>query len=376
MYAITVDEPGGPEQLQWSQAPTPEPGPGELRIRVQAAGVNRADILQRQGHYPPPAGVTDIIGLEVAGVVDAIGPAVGSGSADGSARMEPHNSGEAAHAGAASDRTPTSGSADRADAARPQIDQADSPAPAPVRVGDEVVALLAGGGYAQYVVAPVGQCAPLPEGIDPTVAAGLMETSATVASNFDHIGLRPGETILIHGGAGGIGSFAIPYAHRLGAQVLTTVGSQAKADYARALGADLAVDYHGDWEAEVKAATGRRGVDAILDIIGAKYLESNLRLLARGGRLVVIGLQGGTKGTLDLNRLLSKAATVTATSLRFRPAGEKAAIVAKLTREVWPLFESAAIPLPPTRSFPMRDARLAHELLESGQNQGKIVLVA
>ncbi len=356
MHAITVAEPGGPEQLQWTEIPTPEPGPGEVRIRVAAAGVNRADLLQRQGHYPPPAGVTDVIGLEAAGVIDQISPAIAG------------TTGQAAETGCQGN-TEDGESPDSLSAVA---------APGPTvnfQVGDEVIALLAGGGYAEYAVVPLGQCAPRPAGVPLTTAAGIMETSATVVSNFDHIGLRPKETILIHGGAGGIGSFAIPYAHRLGARVITTVGSESKAAYARSLGADVTVDYHDDWEAEIKQATGRRGVDAILDIIGAKYLEANVRLLARGGRMVVIGLQGGTKGTLDLNRLLGKAATITATSLRFRPESEKTAIVAKVAREVWPLFSSGAIPLPEVTTFPMAEAGKAHQWLESGQGRGKTILI-
>ena len=299
---------------------TPEPGDGEVRIRVTAVGVNRADILQRRGYYPPPAGVSEIIGLEVSGVVDAVG---------GSIHLRP---------------------------------------------GDEVVALLAGGGYAEYVVVPAGQCAPPPRGVGLVEAAGLMETAATVVSNFDHIGVRAGETILVHGGAGGIGSFAIPYAKHLGLRVLTTVGSADKAIHAHKLGADLAFDYHGDWAEQVRTATAGAGVDAILDIIGAKYLEANVGLLARGGRMTVIGLQGGTKGTLDLNRLLTRGATITATSLRFRPTAEKAQIVRQVADRVWPLYESGAIPLPPLTTFPLAEAAAAHTLLESGQALGKIVL--
>jgi NADPH:quinone reductase-like Zn-dependent oxidoreductase len=200
-----------------------------------------------------------------------------------------------------------------------------------------------------------------------------MEIAATVVSNFDHIQVQPGQTILIHGGSGGIGSFAIPYAAHLGLRVLTTVGDQAKAAHARGLGAAVAIDYHGEWAEEVRqAAPG--GVDAILDIIGAKYLPANVDLLARGGRLLVIGLQGGVKGTLNLNQLLSKGATITATSLRFRPTAEKAHIVAEVAARVWPLFESGAIPLPVMTTFPLAEAAQAHRRLESDHHLGKIVL--
>jgi len=321
MRAITQDQPGGPETLYIAEVPDPEPGPGEVRIAVAAAGVNRADLLQRRGFYPPPEGTTAIIGLEAAGVVDALGTGVTT-----------------------------------------------------LHVGDPVVALLSGGGYAERVVVPEGQCAPVPRGVTLTQAAALMETAATVVSNVEHIHLAAGETLLVHGGAGGIGTFALPYATHLGVRVLTTVGSPDKADYARTLGADAAFDYHGDWAADVRAATNGRGVDAILDIMGAKYLEANVDLLARGGRMVVIGLQGGTKGTLDLGNLLSKAATITATSLRFRPPAEKAAIVRTVADQVWPLFESGAIPLPPITAFPLAEAGAAHTHLDSGANRGKIVL--
>ena len=322
MRAITVRQPGGPEELVLTEADTPQPAPGEVRIAVAAAGVNRADVLQRRGFYPPPKHVSDILGLEVSGTIDAIGP-------------------------------------DTATACHP---------------GDPVVALLAGGGYAEYVVVPGGQCAPMPASMTPTEAAAVMETAATVVSNFDHIHVTAGETILIHGGAGGIGSFAIPYAKHLGLRVITTVGSADKAAYARSLGADLAIDYHDDWADEIHRASDGAGVDAILDIMGAKYLEANVSLLAQSGRMTVIGLQGGTKATLDLSRLLTKAATITATSLRFRPPAEKAAIVDQVATRVWPLFESGAIPLPPVTTFPLEQAAAAHRQLESGQNTGKIVL--
>jgi len=335
---------GGPEELVLDEVETPQPGPGEVRIRVAASGVNRADILQRQGFYPPPKGITQILGLEVAGVVDAVGPVLD--------RPAPK-----AHPG------PSSTSAWK--------DSRTTPKP-----GTPVVALLAGGGYAEYAIVPVGQCAPVPASMSMVEAAAIMETAATVVSNFDHIHVAAGETILIHGGTGGIGSFAIPYAKHLGLRVITTVGSPDNAAYAEKRGADLAVDYHGDWPDQVKAATDGNGVDAILDIIGAKYLEDNVRLLARGGRMTVIGLQGGTKGTLDLNRLLTKAATITATSLRFRPESEKTAIVRQVTEQIWPLFESGAIPLPPITEYPLAQAGDAHRLLESGKNQGKIVLTS
>ena len=356
-------EPGGPEELVMGEMETPEPGPGEVRIAVASAGVNRADILQRRGYYPPPKGISPILGLEVAGVVDKVGPT------DGYAQ-----SGESGTAGGSllKESDFPSGASDSTTEPLPGASGVASP---PVfRPGDPVVALLAGGGYAEYAVAPVGQCAPVPSSMNLVKAGGIMETAATVVSNFEHIGVLAGETILIHGGAGGIGSFAIPYAKQLGLHVITTVGNEAKAVRARAVGADVAVNYHGDWESEVRCATSGAGVDAILDIIGAKYLEPNVNLLARGGRMVVIGLQGGNKGTLDLNKLLTKAATITATSLRFRPVAEKVAIVHEVAEKVWPLFDSGTIPLPPITTFPLAKAREAHELLDSDSHMGKIVL--
>jgi putative PIG3 family NAD(P)H quinone oxidoreductase len=322
MRAITVTEPGDVDVLRLSEVPTPSPGPGEVRLKVAAAGVNRADLLQRRGFYPPPAGITDIIGLEVSGTVDALGPEAGGW-----------------------------------------------------QVGDEAVAILAGGGYAEYAVVPAGQCAPLPPGVGLVAAAGVAEVAATVVSNLGEAGLKAGETFLVHGGAGGVGSFAIQYAKALGAIVVATAGTPAKADLCRSLGADQVLDYHADWAAGLKEATAARGADVILDIMGAKYLEDNVRSLARGGRLIVIGLQGGRKGTLDLNALLTRNGTVHATSLRYRPVAEKAAIMAEVQAKAWPLFASGQLQLPPQRQFPLAEAGAAHSYLDSGAAVGKAVLV-
>ena len=321
MRIATVTEPGGPKNLVIAEAPRPEAGPGEIVVRVVAAGVNRADLLQRQGFYPPPPGTSEVIGLEVSGTVDAIGAGVPGWT-----------------------------------------------------VGDPCVALLAGGGYAEYVAVPAGQVIPPPDGIDLVTAGGLIEVAATVVSNFDHVHLAAGETVLIHGGTGGIGTFAIQYAKAVGARVLTTAGSAEKLALCRELGADVALDYHGDWAADVAEATDGRGVDVILDVIGAKYLESNVAALAIGGRLVVIGLQGGRKGTLDLNRLLSKRATVTATSLRFRPVDQKAAICRAVVERAWPLVASGRITPARESRFPLDRVADAHRQLESGQNIGKVIL--
>lgn len=321
MRAITVTEPGGPDALAVSEVPTPSPGEGELLVNVVAAGVNRADTLQRRGHYPPPKGVTDIIGLEVAGVVAEVGASVEGWNA-----------------------------------------------------GDECVALLAGGGYAEYVAVPAGQVVRPPEGVDLVTAAGLIEVAATVVSNMRHVHLADGETFLVHGGTGGIGAFAIQYAKQHGCRVAATAGSPEKVELCRELGADIALDYHDDWVAGLKEATDGRGVDVILDVMGAKYLGDNVKSLARLGRLVVIGLQGGVKGELNLNALLGKCATVTATSLRFRPASEKAEICAAVASDVWPMVADWRIRLARETRVPFAEVQRAHELLESGDNVGKIIL--
>ena len=321
MRAVVVTEPGGPEALQIADVEDPVVGPGDLLIRTVAAGVNRADVLQRQGHYPPSAGTSDIIGLEVSGHVAAVGEDVEDWS-----------------------------------------------------VGEPCVALLAGGGYAELVAVPAAQVVRPPDGVDLVTAAGLVEVAATVVSNMDHVSLRPGETLLVHGGSGGIGSFAIQYATGQGCRVATTAGSPDKLELCRRLGADIVLDYHDDWVAQLKEATDGRGVDVILDIMGAKYLDANVKSLARRGRLVVIGLQGGVKGELNLGLLLNKGATVTATSLRYRPVNEKCAIVARVAAEVWPLISAGQIKVVHETRFPIEQVQQAHEQLTGGTNVGKIVL--
>lgn len=321
MRIVTVTEPGGPENLVIADAPRAVAGAGDLVVRVVAAGVNRADLLQRQGHYPPPPGTSEVIGLEVAGTVAEVGADVTGWT-----------------------------------------------------VGDPCVALLAGGGYAEYVAVPAGQVVVPPAGVDLVTAAGLIEVAATVVSNFDHVHLAAGESALVHGGTGGIGTFAIQYAAALGARVLATAGSPEKLALCRELGAEVALDYHDDWASALLEATGGRGVDVILDVIGAKYLEANVASLAMDGRLVVIGLQGGRKGTLDLNRLLTRRATVTATSLRFRPVDQKAAICAAVAERVWPLVASGRITPGRQTLFPLDQVADAHRRLESGQNIGKVIL--
>lgn len=321
MRAITLTQFGGPEVLTVGDVERPTLKPAEVLIRTAAAGVNRADLLQRQGHYPPPKGTSEIIGLEVSGHIEEIGEDVTGWS-----------------------------------------------------VGDPCVALLAGGGYADYVAVDAGQVIPPPPGVDLITAAGLLEVAATVISNMDHVRLADGETFLVHGGAGGIGSFAIQYAKSRGCTVAATAGTEEKLEVCRELGADIAIDYHDDWPTHLREATEGHGADVILDVMGAKYLDANVTSLARLGRLVVIGLLGGIKGELNLNKLLSKAGTVTATSLRFRPTAEKAAICARVRDEVWPLISSGQIRLAGETRFPIERVREAHEWLASGENVGKIVL--
>ena len=320
MFAITLEGFGGTEKMRWAEVPTPEPGPDEVRVRTVAVGVNRADLLQRQGYYPPPAGVSELLGLECSGVIDAIG------------------------------------------------DDVDDWQP-----GDEVVALLAGGAYAEYVVVPAGQVTSPPAGVDLVSAAGLVEVAATVLSNLDRAQLRSGETFLVHGGAGGIGTFAIQYAKVLGAKVATTA-SAGKLDHCRRLGADIVINYARDWLTELLIATEDRGVDVILDIIGAKYLEQNISALRPDGRLVIIGMQKGTKAELDIAKLLNKRATITATSLRGRSVEQKSEIVRQVAERVWPLITARMIQLAPETRFSLRDAAAAHEILASGSNVGKLIL--
>jgi putative PIG3 family NAD(P)H quinone oxidoreductase len=321
--AVVADGAGGPEVLSVREVDDVQPGPGEVAIEIAATAVNRADTLQRKGFYPPPPGASDVIGLECSGTVAALGEGV-----EGWA------------------------------------------------VGDEVCALLAGGGYASRVVVPVGQVMPVPDGVDLVSAAALPEVACTVWSNvFMVAGLRPDESFLVHGGAGGIGTFAIQLAHALGSQVLTTGGTPEKLAFCRDLGADVTISYRDEDFVEVaRAATGGRGVDVVLDNMGASYLGRNVDVLATEGRLVVIGMQGGTKGELDLNALLRKRGAVLATTLRARPAEEKAAICASVVEHVWPLVADGAVKPIVEGTIPLDDVRRAHELMESGSHTGKILL--
>ncbi|MCX2968058.1 MULTISPECIES: NAD(P)H-quinone oxidoreductase [Streptomyces] len=333
MHAITIPEFGGPEALTWAEVPDPEPREGEVLIDVAASAVNRADLLQRQGHYPPPEGAPPYPGLECSGRVAAVGPGVGNASAS-----------SAAAGGWA--------------------------------VGDEVCALLSGGGYAERVAVPAGQVLPLPEGVDLVTAASLPEVTATVWSNVFMLGnLRPGETLLVHGGASGIGTMAVQLAKAVGAKVAVTAGSAQKLARCRELGADILINYREqDFVAELRSATDGAGADVILDIVGAKYLERNVKALAVNGRIVVIGLQGGVKGEVNLGALLTKRGTLAATSLRGRPVAEKSAIVAAVREHVWPLIGSGRVRPVVDRTLPLRDAAEAHRALERGEHVGKIVL--
>ncbi|MFD6024718.1 NAD(P)H-quinone oxidoreductase [Streptomyces griseoluteus] len=325
MHAITISEPGGPENLTWTEVPDPVPGEGEVLVEVVASAVNRADIMQRQGHYDPPPGASAYPGLECSGRIAALGPGVSGWS-----------------------------------------------------VGDEVCALLAGGGYAQKVVVPAGQLLPLPEGIDLKQAAALPEVACTVWSNvFMLAHLRPGELLLVHGGSSGIGTMAIQLAKAIGARVAVTAGTKEKLDFCAELGADILINYRDqDFVAEIERATDGKGADVILDNMGAKYLGRNVETLAVNGRLMIIGMQGGTKGELNIGLLLGKRGAVSATSLRARPLSEKAAIAAAVREHVWPLIASGVVRPVVDREVPMTDAAEGHRVVEDSGHIGKVLLVA
>ncbi|GII77654.1 NAD(P)H quinone oxidoreductase [Sphaerisporangium rufum] len=318
MRAIVVSRPGGPEVLEWREVPDPRPGPGEVVVEVAAAGVNRADLMQRRGQYPPPPGVSEIPGLECSGVVVAAGTDVEG-----------------------------------------------------LAAGDEVCALLAGGGYAEKVAVPWEQVLPVPAGVPLVEAAALPEVACTVWSNVFMTGrLRRGETLLVHGGGSGIGTFAIQLAKAFGSRVVATAGSAEKLDRCRELGADEVINYREEDFAEKVRA------DVILDIIGAKYLQRNVAALNTGGRLVVIGMQGGSRGELDLGALLARRASVHATALRSRPVPEKGVIVRGVRDNVWPLVAAGAIRPVVHEVVPMAQAARAHRIVESGEHIGKVLLSA
>lgn len=320
MRAVIVPEPGGPEALVVTDLPDPEPGPGEVVIEVAASAVNRADTLQRQGFYPPPPGASDVLGLECSGRIASVGDGVDGWS-----------------------------------------------------VGDECCALLSAGGYAERVAVPAGQVMPLPEGIDVGTAAALPEVACTVWSNlFMAAGLRQGERLLVHGGAGGIGTFAIQLAAAFGVEVFATAGSPEKLELCRRLGAQRAIDYHD--EDFVAVLTDAGGADVVLDNMGASYLGRNVSALATEGRLVIIGMQGGSKGELDIGALLRKRGAVIATSLRARPAAEKSAICASVVEHVWPLVRQGQILPMVGKEYALEHVSDAHRLMEEGGHTGKILL--
>ncbi|MGY1604030.1 NAD(P)H-quinone oxidoreductase [Geodermatophilus sp. SYSU D00815] len=327
MRAVTIREPGGPEVLEWAEVPDPVCGPGEVVVDVAATAVNRADLLQRQGFYPPPPGASDVLGLECSGIVSEVGEGVTGW-----------------------------------------------------RVGDEVCALLAGGGYAERVAVPAGQLLPRPAGVELATAAALPEVTCTVWSNvFLLARLKRGDSFLVHGGSSGIGTMAIQLAARAGARVFTTAGTPEKLDVCRELGAEVLVNYREeDFVERVREETDGAGVDVVLDNMGAKYLARNVEVLAIGGRLVCIGMQGGTKAELDLGKLMRKRAAVHATTLRSRPPagpGGKAEIVAAVRHDVWPDVERGVVRPIVDRRLPMSRAAEAHRVVEASEHVGKVLLL-
>ncbi len=323
MTAIEIAEPGGPEQLRATTRPLPVPGPGEVLLEVAAAGVNRPDIIQRQGHYAPPPGASDIPGLEVSGRVVALGPDVTG-----------------------------------------------------LAVGDAVCALLAGGGYAEYCAVPASLCLPVPAGLSMVQAAAVPETFFTVWHNvFERGALISGESLLVHGGSSGIGTTAIQLGRAFGAKVFTTAGNAEKCRVCEELGAFRAIDYsREDFVAVIKEINGKKGVDVILDMVGGEYLARNLEILAADGRHVSIAFLKGAKATLNLMPLMLKRQTLTGSTLRPRPVAEKARIAQALREKAWPLLESGTVKLVLHQTFPLAAAAEAHRLMESSAHIGKIVL--
>lgn len=321
MFAITQKAAGGPETLEWTKVPDPRPEPGEVIIDVTATAVNRADILQRQGHYPPPPGASEVLGLECSGTIVSVGAAL-------------------------------------------TLD----------RIGERVTALLPGGGYAQKVAVPVGQVMTVPEGVSLLDAGALPEVACTVWSNLKWVlNLREGESILIHGGGSGIGTMAIQVAKAMGAKVVVTAGSQAKLNTCAALGADVLINYNdADFVEVVSKELG--GVDAILDNMGAAYFERNIEALKRNGRMVIIGTQGGATTEFNILQSLRKNVTISATSLRARPDNEKAAICREVEKVIWPWITDGTIKPIIDRIMPIEQAAAAQQLLENGEATGKVVL--
>ncbi|WP_119166230.1 NAD(P)H-quinone oxidoreductase [Algihabitans albus] len=323
MTAIEISEPGGPEVLRPTERQVPQPGSGEVLIRVAAAGVNRPDVLQRKGAYPPPRGASDIPGLEIAGEVVALGEQVTS-----------------------------------------------------LQRGQQVCALVTGGGYAEYCLAPAAQCLPLPQGLSLVEAAALPETFFTVWSNvFDRGGLKAGEAFLVHGGSSGIGTTAIQLAKAFGAKVFTTAGNAAKCQACKELGADLAINYRDeDFVAAVREANGGQGVNLILDMVGGAYIARDVDLLEPDGRLVFIAFLGGAKAEINFQTVMVKRLTITGSTLRARDVGFKAAIAAQLQTQVWPMIEAGQVKPQIYKTFTLEQASEAHALMESSTHVGKIML--
>jgi putative PIG3 family NAD(P)H quinone oxidoreductase len=323
MRAVVISEFGTPSVLQWSEVPDPQLADGEVLIRVTASAVNRADLLQRQGFYPPPPGASEYPGLECSGVIEQVGSGVSGWT-----------------------------------------------------IGDECCALLAGGGYAELVAVPAGPVMPLPDGIDLLTASALPEVACTVWSNLmDTARLKPGETVLLHGGGSGIGTFAIQFGHAIGAHVAVTAGSTAKLERCAELGADILINYREqDFVEQIKAATDGRGADVILDNMGAEYLSRNISALASNGRIAVIGMQGGVKAELDLGKLMATRGSVAATSLRARPTQDKARICTAVVEQVWPLVADGRIKPIIDRILPMSDAAEAHQIVTDSDHVGKVLL--
>jgi NADPH2:quinone reductase len=323
MTVIEIREPGGPDVLVPAERPRPSAGPGEVLIKVAAAGVNRPDVMQRKGTYPPPPGASDVPGLEVAGTIEEMGSGV-----------------DIWH------------------------------------VGDRVCALVAGGGYAEYCTAPAAQCLPIPAGMDFISAAAIPETFFTVWTNvFERGRLAAGESVLIHGGSSGIGTTAIQLARAFGARVFATAGSAEKCAACERLGAERAINYRdADFVSAIRELTGGRGVDLILDMVGGDYLPRNLETLAVDGRLVQIALIGGARAQINMAVVLQRRLTVTGSTLRPRSIAEKGAIASALRARVWPLLESRAVGPVIHQTFPLREAAAAHRVMDSGVHIGKLVL--
>ena len=323
MTAIAISEPGGPEVLQPVERPVPSPGPGEVLIRVAAAGVNRPDVLQRMGYYPPPAGASDLPGLEIAGTIVAVGPG-----------------------------------------GDPEL------------LGQAMCALVAGGGYAEYCLAPVGSCLPVPKGFSMAEAAALPETVFTVWHNlFERAWVKEGETVLVHGGTSGIGTTAIGLCKLFDIKIIVTCGSADKCAAAMALGADLAVDYSSeDYVEAVKMFTGGRGVDAVLDMVGGDYVPRNLECLAEDGRHVTIAFQRGAKVEIDISQLMRRRLTMTGSTLRARSADFKAALADEIHRTLWPRLAEGGWKPTMDQIFPLADASAAHARMQAGEHVGKIIL--